>query len=206
MPKKEAHISQLQRFLPPNTYEVVLHYLHFYRVHLVIAQERKSLLGDYRHRTHYFNHRISVNGNLNKYSFLITLLHELGHLLTFERFGKVQSHGREWKYIFGLLLHQFITQNIFPEDIQAALLRSLNNPAASSCADDVLLRVLRKYDDCNKMILLENIPEGAFFKTQDGKVFRKGDQLRKRFRCEEVTTRKMYLFSPVYEAEVIKCE
>ena len=83
MPKQEAHISALQHFLPPNTYDAVSAYLHQYHVHLTVAKERKSILGDYRHRTHGKNHRISVNGNLNKYAFLITLLHELAHLLTF---------------------------------------------------------------------------------------------------------------------------
>ena len=102
MAKKEAHISQLQDFLPPNTYEGVLAYLHQYHVHLTVARERKSILGDYRHRIHDKNHRISVNGNLNKYAFLITLLHELAHLLTFEKFGnRVMAHGKEWKHVFG---------------------------------------------------------------------------------------------------------
>jgi hypothetical protein len=102
MSKKEAPINQLQHYLPPNTFEAVYEYLHTFKVHLTVARERKSILGDYRHRTHSHNHRISVNGNLNKYSFLITLLHELAHLLTFEKYGnKVQSHGREWKTLFG---------------------------------------------------------------------------------------------------------
>src|SRR5512133_2768700 len=114
MPKKEAHISTLQDFLPPNTYDAVLAYLQFYHVHLTVARDRKSILGDYRHRTHASNHRISVNGNLNKYAFLITLLHELAHLLTFEKYGnKVASHGREWKAIFGQLLARFIEHKVF---------------------------------------------------------------------------------------------
>jgi len=96
MPKKEVPIGQLQNYLPPGTYEPVLSYLRQYKVHLTVARERKSVLGDYRHSTHHANHRISVNGNLNPYSFLITLLHELAHLLTFEQFGNhVLSHGRE---------------------------------------------------------------------------------------------------------------
>src|SRR6266853_6353615 len=123
MPKQEVHISQLQDYLPPDTYEQVLNYLRQYKVHLTVAGERKSILGDYRHRTHHDNHRISVNGNLNKYSFLITLLHELAHLLTFEQFGnKVMAHGREWKLVYGKLLEQFVQNKIFPADIEKELL------------------------------------------------------------------------------------
>src|SRR5215213_142590 len=154
MAKKEAHISELQDYLPPDTYDAVLSYLHLYHVHLTVARERKRILGDYRHRTHGKNHRISVNGNLNQYAFLITLLHELAHLLTFEKFGnRVASHGGEWKTIFGQLLAQFIKHNIFPLDIKNALLESLHNPAASSCADEVLLRTLKKYDEKESLLV-----------------------------------------------------
>lgn len=182
-----------------------MHYLHFYSVHLTIARERKSIYGDYRHRTHDGNHRISVNGNLNKYAFLVTLLHELAHLLTFEKFGnKVQAHGREWKLIFGKLLAQFIEQNIFPADIKSSLLNSLHNPAASSCADEQLMRTLKNYDDQkDNLVFVEAIPEGTLFKTHDGKIFQKGLKMRKRFKCIEVVTKKVYLFSPVYEAELV---
>src|SRR4051812_47463453 len=205
MAKKEAHISQLQDYLPTGTFEAVSSFLHHYQVHLTVARERKSILGDYRHRVNGKNHRISVNGNLNKYSFLITLLHELAHLLTFEKFGnRVAAHGKEWKVVFGQLLAKFIEQKVFPPDINDALLQSLHDPAASSCADEVLLRVLRKYDEGGShLVFVESIPHGALFKTHDGKIFRKGEKMRKRFRCEEVKSKKVYLFSPVYEAEII---
>jgi hypothetical protein len=203
MTKKEAHITTLQDYLPPGTFEPVLEYLHFYQVHLTVARERKSILGDYRHRTQGKNHRISVNGNLNRYSFLITLLHELAHLLAFEKFGnRISAHGREWKQVFAQLLAQFIEHNVFPPDIKRALERSLHNPAASSCADEDLLRVLKNHDEKEtSLVFVESIPLGSLFKTHDGKVFRKGEQIRKRFKCEEVKTKKIYLFSPVYEAE-----
>jgi predicted SprT family Zn-dependent metalloprotease len=201
MSKKEAPITSLQHYLPPHTFEAVLGYLHQYKVHLTVARERKSILGDYRHRTVHHNHRISVNGNLNQYAFLITLLHELAHLLTFEQWGnQVQSHGKEWKAIFGHLLAQFIQHNIFPEDIKKALIRSISNPSASSCADEVLLRTLKRYDAKNgKTRLVEDVPLDALFMTHDGKVFKKGEKVRKRFKCVEVKTGRLYLFSPVYE-------
>lgn len=205
MSKKQAPISHLQQFLPPNTYEPVLHYLHHYKVHLTVAKERKSILGDYRHRTGSQSHRISVNGNLNQYAFLITLLHELAHLLTFEKWGnKVYAHGKEWKLVFGNLLAQFIEHKVFPDNIKNALLQSLHNPAASSCADEALLRILKTYDaKTNALPFVESLPDGALFKTHDGRIFQKGERLRKRFRCVEVATKRVYLFSPVYEVEML---
>lgn len=205
MPKKEVPVDHLQQYLPPGTSAPVLAYLHQYKVHLTVTKERKSILGDYRHRTQYENHRISVNGTLNIYSFLITLLHELAHLLTFEQHtNRVAAHGREWKLIYGQLLKQFLEQKIFPADIERELLLSLKNPAASSCAEDGLLRVLRNYDEKKDgHQLLEALPQGALFRISDGRVFQKGEKLRKRFRCVEVKTRRLYLFSPVYEVVVV---
>ena len=205
MPKQEAPLSQLNSFLPAGTYVAVEEYLRFYKIHLTITQHRKSILGDYRHRTGFNNHRISVNGSLNKYSFLITLLHEIAHLLTFEKHGnKVQAHGIEWKTLYAQLLKQFIDNKIFPHDIEKELLSSLKNPAASSCAEDDLIRVLRKYDtNSSGYKMVEEIPLNALFKIDDGKIFKKGEKQRKRFKCEEVRTGKVYLFSPVYEVEQI---
>ena len=179
--------------------------MKFYKIHLTVTQHRKSILGDYRHRTHFKNHRISVNGSLNKYSFLVTLLHEIAHLLTFEKYGnKVLAHGAEWKNLYASLLKQFIDNKIFPADIENELLRSLKNPAASSCAEDDLIRVLRKYDtNRNGFKLVEEIPLNKLFKLDDGKIFKKGERQRKRFKCMEVKTGKIYLFSPVYEVELI---
>lgn len=205
MPKKEVPITQLQDYLPPGTYDAVLNYLRQYKVHLTVAKERKSILGDYRHSTHHTNHRISVNGNLNSWSFLITLLHELAHLLTFEQYGnKVLAHGREWKMIYAKMLEQFIQHKIFPDDIETELIRSLQNPAASTCAEDGLLRILRKYDAKESHHrLVEELALNALFRTSDGRVFKKGEKLRKRFKCVEVKTSKVYLFSPVYEVELV---
>mgnify|MGYP001237840651 FL=1 len=205
MPKKEVPVNHLEQFLPPGTGEAVLHYLHEYKVHLTIARERKSILGDYRHRTHQQNHRISVNGNLNPYAFLVTLLHEIAHLLTFEQYGnRVNAHGREWKSVFGKLLHQFVQNQVFPPDIQQELTESLKNPAASSCAEDGLLRVLRKYDtQKDNHHLIEEFPVGSIFRIKDGRIFKKGEKLRKRYKCTELPSGKVYLFSPVYEAVLV---
>ena len=204
MAKKEVPVDHLRHYLPEGTEQIILQLLHQHKVHLTIAKERKTLLGDYRHRTHNENHRISVNGNLNKFSFLITLLHELAHLLTYEKYGaRVQAHGEQWKRVFGELLQMIVQLNLLPPDIEKAIKASLSNPAASSCADEHLIRALRKYDAKeNGVHLLEELPLGAKFKIKGDRYFLKGERQRKRYLCKEIATGKLYLFSPVYEVEI----
>ena len=205
MPKQESPLQTLEEFLPPGSFNMVEQYLVHYKVHLTITRSRTTILGDYRHAVHGKNHRISVNGNLNPYGFLITLLHELAHLLTFQFHGnRVAAHGREWKKAFGEILKTFIQADIFPYIIRESLVKSLHNPAASSCADDDLMRVLRQFDDKRDGIhLVEELNKGELFAIKGGRIFKKGDVLRKRITCTELRTGKTYLFSPVYEVRKI---
>jgi SprT protein len=203
MPKQEAPLDYLRRFIPEPAVLKVLDYLRQYNVHLTITQERKTVLGDYRHATQYQAHRISVNGNLNKYAFLITLVHELAHLVTFTQYAnRVQAHGKEWKTLYAVLLAEFLKEAIFPADIQQALLQSMHDLPASSCADEGLMRVLKRYDRNNGLVLIEDVPEGQLFDIGEGRIFKKGKKLRKRYQCLEVKTGKMYLFSPIYEVKL----
>lgn len=203
MPKKEVPLQALSDFLPPQTTGAVLEYLKKYGVHLTVTQARRSVLGDYRHRYQHQPHRISVNGNLNPYAFLITLLHELAHLLTYERFGnRVSPHGREWKSCFSDLLQVFLDAQCFPEPLEQELMRTIRNPAASSCAEVGLIRTLRQYDAGDKKhssVLVEELKVHAVFSTPEGRRFRLEKKMRKRFLCTEQETGKQYLFSPVYE-------
>ncbi|MGB4843357.1 MAG: SprT-like domain-containing protein [Ferruginibacter sp.] len=205
MPKQEAPLLQLQSYLPPGSFDEVLFYLQHHKVHLTISRKRQSILGDYRHAHSDKNHRISVNGNLNKYAFLITLLHELAHLFTYEKYGhRVQAHGREWKDEFGKILAKFLLQKVFPPDIEKALLGTLQNPAASSCGDEKLLRVLHNYDEKKEGTqLIEQLAPGTLFAIKGGRIFKKEEKIRKRYKCVEVKTGKYYLFSAVYEVNVI---
>ena len=112
MPKKESPLSGLSAFIPDGCFPEVLKYLQQYKVHLTITRERKSILGNYRSRVSDKNHRITVNGNLNKYSFLITLLHELAHLLVHEKYGhKILPHGVQWKNEYAKILSVFGKEN-----------------------------------------------------------------------------------------------
>jgi predicted SprT family Zn-dependent metalloprotease len=205
MPKKESPLQQLNEYLPEGAFDSVVDYIIAHKVHLTVTRERSTILGNYRSRHSDKNHRISVNGNLNKYSFLITLLHELGHLLAFEKYGnKIAAHGAQWKNEYSKILAVFISKKIFPADIEKELLETLNNPAATSCAETSLLRVLRKYDAHKPGIfLLEELPDKSFFKVKNGRVFSKENKIRKRYLCKDLTTNKLFLFSPVAEVELV---
>lgn len=201
MARTESPLSALESYLPPGSFLLVEPLLVTHRVHLIITRGRASVLGDYRHAHAGRNHRISVNGDLNRHAFLITLLHEFAHLLTFLEHGpRVASHGMEWKARYSAILKDFIVRGIFPDDIREALESGLRNPAASTCADEGLMRVLRRYDPVKEgYCLVEELPFGAWFRIRGGRVFRKGERQRKRYQCEELGTGRVYVFSPVYE-------
>jgi len=206
MAKSQAPLDALKDYLPEGTFEKVSEWLYQYHIHLTITRERTSVLGDYRNAVDGKNHRISVNGNLNKFAFLYTLIHEIAHLLVYDQYGhRVASHGREWKMQFSILLRDFLEHHIFPADIRDAISRSLKNPAATSCAEDDLLRVFRNHDLHKKNILfVEEVEAGGLFVLRDGRIFKRGERIRKRYKCIELSTGKEYLFSPVYEVKKVE--
>ena len=102
------------------------------------------------------------------------------------------------------MLQEFIDLQLFPPDVTNTLQQSMDNPPASSCADDELIRVLKKYDDReNGLVMVEEVKEGGLFDIGKGKIFAKGKKLRKRYQCTEVKTGKVYLFSPIYEVKAV---
>lgn len=199
--KREAPLHKLSDYLPEGTLDSVLEFLHQYKIHLTVTRGRQSLLGDYRQPDYRNGHRITVNGNMNCYEFLLTLLHELAHLLTFIQFGsQVPSHGKEWKEVFRSILSKFLGKGYFPGEVERAVLQSLGNPGASKCSEVGLARVLKNYNPSHESHhFVEELKEGEIFETPDGRIFERGPKIRKRFKCSEVKTRKVYLFSPIFE-------
>jgi SprT protein len=207
MRKQETSLYALEQFLPPQTFELVAPYFKAHSIHLTLTRERKSVLGDYRIPTRDNpHHRISVNINLNPYSFLITLVHELAHLLTWEHFrDSVQPHGKEWKTQFRHMLIPFLGKRIFPHDVERALLAYLRNPAASTCTDPELFKSLYRYDIKKPGYkLVDDVEVGQWFTTEDGKVFEKVGQLRTRCLCRDLSSNKQYYFPGITEVKQIR--
>jgi hypothetical protein len=191
--------------MPAEAAPLIGRWIDYFKCEFKIARNRNSKFGDYRPPHAGKGHRISVNYDLNAYAFLVTTVHEFAHLYTWNQHQhKVKPHGQEWKSNFKKMMQPFFEKDIFPPDIRRAIVSYLDNPAASSCSDPNLFRTLRKYDPQKEaMTTVEKLPLKAVFKLKDGRVFRKEALLRKRFKCMEIQTKKMYLFSPVAEVELV---
>lgn len=193
----------LKKYLPEQSVEKIAEWIIKYDFKLKIKKERSTRLGDYTSPHNGLNHTITINHNLNKYAFLITLVHEVAHLVTYNQYkNSVNPHGREWKQNFQILIQPFLNLEIFPLEVFAALRRYMANPAASSCSDLNLLRTLKLHDEQSDTVFLEYLPVNAVFLYNGSRVFQKGEKIRKRFKCKEISTGAIYLFNPLAEVEL----
>lgn len=191
-------MQNLDLFLPKDSIGTIEKWLIDYNCQLSIKKSRSTKLGDYR----YFNgqHQISINDDLNPYSFLITLTHEIAHMVVKEEYSpRVAPHDKEWKITFQKLMIPFLP--IFPEVIQKHLALYLKNPKASTSSDVELVRALRQFDD-RSILTISDIPDGSIFETTNGKKYLKEKQLKKRYQCKCLSTNKRYLFNPLAEVKI----
>ncbi len=184
-------------FLPPAAVVHVAPLLAAYELHVRIARPRRTKLGDHRPpavgRT---AHRISINSNLNPYAFLTTLLHEVAHAATWERHRprrRVRPHGPEWKREFEAILEPVVGAGVLPDEVAAALARSMRNPAAATCSDRGLALALARYDEPPAgRVRVEDLVEGTFVRIESGQAFRADRQVRTRRKCFECGTGREY--------------
>ena len=194
----------LKKYLPERAIEPCLVLIKDNGVHLKIVNERVTRHGDYRRLPNGLHH-ITVNSSLNKYRFLITLVHEIAHLVAFEKYGRqILPHGLEWKRTFQYLMLPFIRPEIFPSKLLPLLANHFKNPKASSDTDAKLSIALKQFDSQNKdNSYIFELPIGSVFRIYNGKLFKKGNKRVKRYECIELATGKVYIFQPNAEVELI---
>jgi len=184
----------------------ISNWINYYNIHLRITRERKTKLGDYSHpiinRSY---HKISINGNLNKYAFIITFIHELAHLRVWNnnKFKRVQPHGIEWKNEYFSLLTSMNTSDFFAEEVQIAIINHLQKIKSSTAYDNQLMKILNKYNlNFKEQIFITDIEVGTRFSFR-GRIFEKREKIKTRIKCKCITNSRYYTFSETTPIEKI---
>ncbi len=195
--------TQIINYIPKPAVSKVLQLLENDHLIVKIKRERKTKHGDYRPLSN-GKHQITVNGNLNPYKFLITLIHEIAHFEAFQKFGRyIKPHGLEWKRTFQHLMLPFLNPEVFPNELLPLLANHFKNPKASSDTDVNLSLALKQFDAPNNKTYIFEVPYGSTFKIYNGKIFKMIKKRIKRFECMELKTGKLYLFNTNAEVELL---
>lgn len=185
---------QLNSFIPADASVRVAEYIVDQNVKLTITRKRKTKLGDYRapgNKVAY--HRVSINGDLNQYMFLLVLLHEFAHLEVWnEHRHRIKAHGAEWKSKYKKLYDAFSIY--FPDNVKLIIQNHFENLKATTCNDPYLTKHLMHMDRDEEIQLLNDLDPGDRFES-NGRMFQMLNKRRTRFLCEDLLNKRKYLVS-----------
>jgi SprT protein len=189
-------LAIFEKYFPETTTEYCYKLWKEYQFKFKITRPRQSKLGDYCYRSDR-GHQITVNANLNPYSFLVTYIHEVAHLQTFKKYGnKPEPHGKEWKRYFRETFQPLLQPAILPIELLNPLIDYLKNPAATTQGAKPLIIALRQFDTNIEegTIVLTSLQAGENFEL-NGRIFTKGELRRTRFLCTDHKNGKRYVVS-----------
>lgn len=195
-------IKEISKYIPTNSIDLVGEILVTNPIEIKIVNKRTTKHGDFKVQRN-GKTQITINNNLNKYQFLLTLIHEIAHFVTFQQNRQAQPHGKEWKHNFQYLMLPFLQPTIFPNLLLPHLASYLKNPKASTSSDIYLSRVLLQYNKTSTTNFIFELEFGALF-IYKNKTYKLGNKRRTRFECLEIKSKKLYLFNQNAEIELLK--
>lgn len=195
--------DSLANYIPEATVEPITEWLQKNKVELKISRARKTKLGDYRVARNGDSPRISVNHDLNKYAFLITLVHEMAHAEAWKNksfFRRSKPHGSEWQQAFSKMMQPFLNEDVFPETLLPTVKNYFIKPKASSVSDRHLMMALRAFDSPSIHPHLSDLVAGDQFIFR-GVSYEIVKKLRTRFQCRNLQNNRVYLIHGLAEVE-----
>lgn len=184
--------SKYQDFVPLKAIPFVEFLINEHNFTLKIVHQRETKHGDFRSLPN-GKFQITVNNNLNKHQFLLTLIHEIAHHVTHQKFGKSKPHGKEWKAVFQHLMLPFLNPEMYPMEILPYLANYLKNPKASTDSDVKLSLALKGNIAAAGKHFIFAIPQGGLFIFKDI-IYQRGAKRRTRYECLNLANKKAYLF------------
>ena len=193
-------IDKLSKYLPENSIDLVQEILEEHHIKIKIVKKRTTKHGDFK-RFPNGDFQITINNSLNEYQFLLTLVHEIAHFVTYKQSKRVKPHGIEWKRNFQHLMLPFVQPSIYPTTILPLLANYLKNPKASTGSDVKLTYALKQFDEMSGKNYIFELNEGSLFNF-NGKTYKKGNTRRTRIECLETSSNRIYLFNQNAEIEI----
>ena len=193
--------NEYQTYIPQKAISMVQFLIEQHHFTLKIVNQRQTKHGDFRKLPN-GKFQITINNNLNQFQFLLTLVHEIAHHVTYQKFGRVQPHGNQWKTVFQHLMLPFLQPSIYPNHILPFLANYLKNPKASTDADVNLSLALKEYSKETGKNYIFEIPYGSLFHFKKS-IYKRGNKRRTRFECLNTLNNKVYLFNQNVEVEPI---
>ena len=189
-------------YIPEKAIPLVQYLIDQNNFTLKIVNQRQTKHGDFRKLPN-GKFQITINNNLNPYQFLLTLVHEIAHHVTHQKFGRVQPHGKEWKTVFQHLMLPFLQPEIYPKQILPYLAKYLKNPKASTDSDAKLSLALRAFKPEEGKLFVFQIPLNQIFSYKNI-LYRKGNLRRTRVECLNLSNKRLYLFHKNTEVELVE--
>ncbi len=193
--------NTIKEYLPEACVGLVIDLLNKYPHQLKIVNKRETKHGDFR-LTKDKRYQITINNSLNQYQFLLTLIHEIAHLVTHINHKRVLPHGKEWKQNFQHLMLPFLQPTIFPQELLPYLANYLKNPKASTDTDVKLSLAMKQFSEKSDKSFIFEIPFGTDFIFKN-RTFRRGNKRRTRYECLELNSKRLYLFNQNAEVELV---
>ena len=194
-----AEVLILKKYIPKNSEDIYLRILSENKFRLIIKNPRQTKYGDFRPSHNNKPATITINNNLCEAQFHLTFLHEIAHLIAWNKYkNKIKPHGQEWFYEFKLLLKESLENNIFSKEIEHAIIKCffLKQNYNNNC---IAIKKAIKAENSTDILTIENIPENTVFTLKNNKQFLKEKKRRVKYLCTETKSKKKYLVHELAE-------